>query len=149
MNVMISDEVKELLGQRGIKEAEVTQVIEEAESTKNKLVNDEGVCIARKKIGEATIYAVYKSLNGSAELQTAYSTRLDMGEIVNAMDESSFKCAKCNEPAWNGHCEMFYMGVRRVGPALVCKQCKEVFIEEYIAINTLAVVESLFEKKRA
>jgi hypothetical protein len=71
-----------------------------------------------------------------------------MSEIVNVMDESDFKCVKCNEVAWNGHCEMFYMGVRRIGPALVCKECKDVF-EEYLATNTLAVVEALFEKKRA
>lgn len=149
MDVAISPEVKEALGQRGIKEAEMAEVITSAEASKDKLVNSSGISIARKKIGESTIYAVYTVSNGAASLQAAYGTRLDMGEIVNTMDESDFKCAKCEETAWNGHCEMFYMGVRRVGPALVCKECKDVFIEEYLATNTLAVVEALFEKKRA
>ncbi len=149
MDVAISPEVKEILGQRGIKEDEIAEVINEAESSKDKLVSGSGDNIARKKIGESTIYAVYSASNGGATLKTAYSTRLDTGEIVNAMDESEWKCSKCSELAWNGHSEMFYMGVRRVGPALVCKECKSVFIEEYLAINTLAVVEALFEKKRA
>jgi hypothetical protein len=149
MDVAISPEVKEVLGQRGIKEEEVADVINSAEASSDKLVNDAGDNIARKKIGESTIYAVYNTSDGSATLKSAYSTRLDMGEIVNAMSESDWKCSKCDENAWDGHCEMFYMGVRRVGPALVCQNCKEVFVEEYLATNTLAVVEALFEKKRA
>ncbi|NYT10931.1 MAG: hypothetical protein GKC03_00075 [Methanomassiliicoccales archaeon] len=149
MDVAISPEVKEVLGQRGIKEAEIAEVITSAEASNDKLVNSAGINVARKKIGESTIYAVYTVSNGAAALQAAYGTRLDMGKIVNTMDESEFKCAKCKETAWNGHCEMFYMGVRRVGPALICKECKDVFIEEYLATNTLAVVEALFEKKRA
>ena len=149
MDVNISNEVKEVLGQRGIKEEEVQDVVSSAESSNEKLTTDAGLNLAKKKIGETMVYAVYQTSNGGADVQTAYSTRMDMGDIVNAMEESEYKCANCGETAMKGHCEMFYMGVRRVGPALVCKDCNDVFVEEYLAVNTLAAVEGLFEKKRA
>lgn len=49
-----------------------------------------------------------------------------MSAIVNVMDESNFKCVKCDEAARNGHCGMFHTGLRRKGPALVCKECRVV-----------------------
>jgi hypothetical protein len=153
MDVKIPDQVKEVLGKRGIKEADVDDVIKTAESSNKKLlVKGTAKIIAKKRIGDVTIYAVYETdglLKKHATLDTAYSHRMKLGGIVNATDPTNYVCASCNEPAMYGHVEMEYMTVKRNGPAVVCTKCKDSWVEEYLATMTLAAAEGLFEKKRA
>lgn len=150
MDVKIPDQVKELLGKRGIKEADVRDIINTAESTGKKLINKDGQTILGKKmIGDTTMYAQYTIEGGVANLQTAYSHRLVLGNVVNEDGESDWRCDNCREAAVLGHVEMTYMEVTRNGPAIVCPRCKDAFAEEYLAVGTMAAVEGLFEKKRA
>lgn len=152
MEITIPNEVMELIAKRGIKEADVKDVIETAESSNKKIVAN-GRNIAKKRIGEATIYVDYDLEKGlirkHATVKSAYSHRLALGKIVNATDKSDWVCAHCNAPAMYGHVEMTYMQVTRNGPAVVCPKCNDSWVEEYLATKTLAAVEGLFEKKRA
>ena len=68
MDVKFSDSVKELIGERGLKIDDVIDIINTAESSNRKL-NDGSKNLAKKRIGEVTIYAVYDD-NGNVE--TAY-----------------------------------------------------------------------------
>jgi len=153
MDAKMSDAVKETVGKRGLKEADVQEVINNAESTKKKAVNKSGRILAKKVINNVTIYADYNIekgiLKSHANLNSAYSHRMALGKVVNATEASDWTCAHCNEPAKLGTVEMSYIGVFRNGPAVVCTKCGDSWVEEYLATKTIAVAEGLFEKKKA
>jgi hypothetical protein len=147
-----SEGIKEVLGKRGIKEADVEDVVKTAESSgvKFKKGNDN---LGKKRIGDVTIYALYDMESGilkkSATVKTAYSHRMVLGDVQSVGDKTEWVCASCNEPVHQGQVNITYMTVNRSGPALVCPKCKTVMVEEYLAVKTLAAAEGLFEKKRA
>ena len=153
MDVKMSDAVKETVGKRGLKEQDVQEVVNNAESAKKKLVNKSGKVLAKKVINNVTIYAGYNVergiLKSYANLNSAYSHRMALGKIVNSTEGSDWTCANCNEMAKLGTVEMSYIGVSRNGPALVCPKCGDSWVEEYLATKTIAVAEGLFEKKKA
>ena len=147
-----TEAIKEVLGKRGIKEADVEDVVKTAESSnvKFKKGNDN---LGKKRIGDVTIYALYDMESGilkkTATVKTAYSHRMVLGDVQSVGDKSEWICAHCNEAVHQGQVNITYMTVNRSGPALVCPKCKTVMVEEYLAIKTLAAAEGLFEKKRA
>jgi hypothetical protein len=153
MDVRMSDAVKETIGKRGLKEADVQDVINTAESSKKKIVNKNGKVLAKKVVNNVTIYTDYNLekgiLKSHANLNSAYSHRVALGKIVNATEGSDWTCALDNEPVKLGTVDMSYIGVNRTGPALVCPKCGDAWIEEYLATKTIAVAEGLFEKKKA
>jgi hypothetical protein len=58
MDIKIPDNVKEVIGKRGIKEADIEAVVKEAESSNKKLVKN-GRNLAKKKIGDVLVYVDY------------------------------------------------------------------------------------------
>ena len=153
MDVKMSDAVKETVTKRGLKEADVKDVVETGESSKKKIVNKSGKVLAKKSINNVTVYADYNIekglLKSHANVNSAYSHRMVMGTIVNATEKSDWTCMNCGNVADVGTVEMTYMGVKRNGPAIVCTTCKDSWVEEYLATKTLAAAEGLFEKKKA
>lgn len=148
MEAKFSANAKEVMGKRGLKDADVADVVATAESANRKLFKN-GTNLAKKRIGEVTVYAVY---NDAGEVQSAYSHRMVLGEPVKTTETpevSDWTCKHCNEKAVNGSANMTYMGVTRTGPALVCPKCGDVWVEEYLATMTIAAAEGLFEKKKA
>ncbi len=148
MEAKFSSNVKELLGKRGLKEADVADVVKTAEASGRKLTKN-GKNLAKKRIGEVTVYALYDQ---SGNVETAYSHRMQLGDIVKTTDQpemSEWTCKHCNEQAQQGTANMTYMSVTRSGPAIVCPRCGDSWVEEYLATKTLAAAEGLFEKKRA
>jgi hypothetical protein len=148
MDAKFSANAKDVMGKRGLKEADIIDVVNTAESSNRKLFKN-GTNLAKKRIGEATMYAAY---NDSGEVQSAYSHRMVLGEAVKTTDEpelSDWTCKHCNERAIVGSANMTYLGVTRTGPAIVCPKCGDVWIEEYLAVQTIAAAEGLFEKKKA
>ncbi len=152
MDIKISDQAKDVLGKRGIKDADVMDVVKTAESTGRKLTDKGGAkSLAKKRIGEITVYADYTVNGGAANINSAYSHRMQLGEVVpGEQKESGWVCKHCgNEGAKYGTVNMTYMGITRSGPAVVCPKCGDSWIEEYLAIKTIAAAEGLFEKKKA
>jgi hypothetical protein len=148
MDAKFSANAKDLLGKRGLKEADVADVVKTAETSHRK-ITDGKVNIAKKRIGEVTVYAVY---DNAGNVETAYSHRMTLGEpakTTDAPDVSAFECVHCKEKAIQGTVNMTYMGITRSGPALVCQKCGDSWVEEYLAVKTIAAAEGLFEKKRA
>lgn len=148
MDIKFSDSVKTLIGERGLKVEDVTDVINTAESSGRKISNG-SQNLAKKRIGEATIYAVY---DNSGNVETAYSHRMVLGELQKTTDEpdpTDWVCGACNEKAVIGTVLMTYMGITRSGPAVVCEKCGDAWVEEYLATKTIAAAEGLFEKKKA
>jgi len=147
-----TEAIKEVLGKRGIKEADVEDVVKTAETSGVKFKKGD-INLGKKKIGDVTIYAEYTMYNGilkkAANVKTAYSHRMVLGDVQSIGDKTEWVCAHCNEAVHLGQVNITYMTVNRSGPALVCPNCKTTMVEEYLAIKTLAAAEGLFEKKRA
>ena len=149
MDVVFSDAVKDLMGKRGLKEEDVKAVIEAAEASNDKIVNSEGKILAKKVIGELTVYADYSVAGGKANVNSAYSHRMKILDPVLVGAESDWTNAKSGAKVKSGHTNLTYMGTTRSGPALVDEASGESWFEEYLAANTLAAAEGLFEQKRA
>ncbi len=82
MEIKIPDNIKETLGKRGIKESDVQDVINTAESSGRKLTEKGGNRnLAKKRIGEVTVYADYTVSGGVATVNSAYSHRMQLGEV--------------------------------------------------------------------
>ena len=60
MEYLISDEVKKTIESRGLKVDDIKAVIEAAEASKDKITTGSR-CIAKKKIGDMTVYADYSA----------------------------------------------------------------------------------------
>ncbi len=149
-----TDAVKELLGKRGLKEADVVDVVNTAEKTNKKVTNKaSGRTLAKKTINNVTVYADYTAdkgiLKSHANVTSAYSHRMMLGKIVNVGEDTEWTCTNCGNLTKAGTVEMTYMNVSRNGPAIVCPKCNDSWVEEYLATKTLAAAEGLFEKKKA
>jgi transcription elongation factor Elf1 len=100
-------------------------------------------------VGDVTVYALF---DDKGKVESAYSHRMQLNDIVKTTDEpemSEWTCKHCNEQAQQGTANMTYMGITRSGPAIVCPKCGDSWVEEYLATKTIAAAEGLFEKKKA
>ena len=74
VNLIISDEVAANMEERGVREADVREVIEFAETTGKKLyIEGEEHFLARKRIGKFSAYVEYVLQGDSFELIDVYS----------------------------------------------------------------------------
>jgi len=148
MEVIISDAVKELIGKRGLKVADIEDVVKNGKAIQKKGTNS---YIASKKIGDVTAYAVYELESGilkkKAMVSTAYSHRVKLVKVEKLEEESEFVID--NAPIYNATLQIEYMTVVRSGPGLANADGSVLMVEEYLATRTLAAAEGLFEKKRA
>jgi hypothetical protein len=148
MDAKFSAEAKDLLGKRGLKEADVADVVKTAETSQRKVTNGKEN-LAKKRIGEVTVYAMYDT---AGNIESAYSHRMVLGEPVKTTETpevTNWECQHCKEKAIAGTVNMTYMGITRSGPAIVCPKCGDSWVEEYLATKTIAAAEGLFEKKKA
>jgi hypothetical protein len=148
MDAKFSAEAKDLMGKRGLKEADVADVVKTAETSHRK-ITDGKANIAKKRVGEVTVYAKY---DHSGNVCSSYSHRMVLGEPVKTTDTpevTKWECMHCKEKAIAGTVNMTYMGITRSGPAIVCPKCGDSWVEEYLATKTIAAAEGLFEKKKA
>lgn len=148
VTVTIPANVKELIAKRGLKESDVIDVVNTAAQT-GKYIKKGNDGLAKKTIGGLTVYVVSDlSGSGTAVVKTAYAHKMTLGKVVNVMAETDWK-THAGKPIAQGHVDMEYMTVKRTGPALVDPATGDAWVEEYLAVKTLAAAEGLFEKKRA
>ena len=73
MNLQVSDQVKEILESRGIRDEDVEAVIQNAEEKGEKLYRDDRY-LAKLRIGETTFYVEYSTVGQQTYLiHTSYS----------------------------------------------------------------------------
>jgi hypothetical protein len=148
VQVTIPADVKELIAKRGLKESDVLDVVNTAAQT-NVYIKKGNMGLAKKVIGGLTVYVMSDlSGHGTAVVKSAYAHKMKLGKIVNVMTETEWKTHGGKAVA-QGHVEIEYMTVKRTGPALVDPSTGDAWVEEYLAVKTLAAAEGLFEKKRA
>lgn len=148
MDITIPKEVKEVLDKRGLKEADIKAVIENAEANKDKIYNG---CkyIAKKEIGDITVYADYKKEGDKITVNSGYSHRMKILDIVMSTDDTDWKYCKNGKPLKKGHTDLTYLGATRSGPSLVEPESGQSWFEEYLAAGALTTAEGLFAQKRA
>ncbi|OPY33185.1 MAG: hypothetical protein A4E32_00859 [Methanomassiliicoccales archaeon PtaU1.Bin124] len=147
-----TDAVKELIGKRGLKVADIEDVIKTAESSGKKFTKKgTNLNMASKRIGDVTVYAVYELESGilkkKAVVKSAYSHRVKLNKVDHLAEESEWMMG--NSPVHNATLNLEYMTVVRSGPGLASADGSVMMVEEYLATKTLAAAEGLFEKKRA
>lgn len=77
----INDEVKALMDERGIQEADVKEAVEYAETEQRLYDEDSGRSLGKKRLGEFTVYAEYmKDDSGKVIVENAYSHRVKLTE---------------------------------------------------------------------
>ncbi len=77
--VVISESCQLQMQERGIKEEDVKSVIEHAELTKSKMMNEEGVTIGKKRLGEFTVYVEYMMRDAQFVVSSTYGHRVQLG----------------------------------------------------------------------
>jgi hypothetical protein len=149
MEYVFSDAVKETLGSRGLKEDDIKAVIDYAESSNDKITDGEKF-LAKKEIGDLTVYAVYKIDGGKAIVESGYSHKMKILDIVqDTEDAEGWTYVKNGAKLRRGHTNLTYMGATRSGPSLCEPTSGESWFEEYLAAGPLTAAEGLFEQKRA
>jgi hypothetical protein len=148
VNVVITPTVVSLLKERGITEADVKQVVDYGESTKDKaILPAQKLNWAVKKIGATTFAAQYKD---SGEVTTAFSYKVALKQVVDYVpeDKTDWVYAKTNEQMYRIRADFEYIGVTRAATAWGCKSSPTAFIEEFMAVKTIAIAQMLLEKKK-
>lgn len=148
MEFVISDEVKKAIEGRGLKVADIEGVIKAAEASKDKITNG-SKCIAKKKLGDVTVYADYSAENGKVRINSGYAHKMVLLSIVMDTADTEWTYVKNGAKIRKGHTDLSFMGATRSAPSLVDPASGESWLEEYLAAKTIAVAESLFSQKRA
>lgn len=149
MKISIPSNVSEVLKSRGISPDIVQQVVDYGESMKEKaILPAEKLNWAVKRIGNATYNVIYKD---SGEVVTAYSYRVNIKGVVDYVEEdkSDWIYAKTGENLVRVRADAEYLGVVRSLTAWGCTATSTVFVEELMAVKTLAIAEQLLEQKAA
>ena len=145
MAITFSDAAKKNMEVKGLKEDDIKKIIESAGT--DRIFNGERF-IAKKVIGDLTVYADYSGKDGNITVNGAYCHKLSIRDIVLTGEDSGWKYCKNNKPVMKGHTDLEYMGAVRSGPSLVEPESGESWFEEYLASSALAAAEGLFETKR-
>jgi hypothetical protein len=151
INLIIKPEVANLLKERGLKEDDIKTLVDWAETNKEKFVNSEqNLHWTTKMMGNMTFSAIYKPSGTGFELVSAYGYKVKQKAITDYIleDVSPWVYAKTNEKVTRVNGDVEYIGVTRMVSGLGCKSCPTLYIEEYMAMKTIAIAQMLLEKKK-
>jgi hypothetical protein len=146
MDFIISDAVKEVIEKRGLKVDDVKKVISDAGDDR---IYNGSRFIAKKEIGDITVYADYSVKGGKATINSGYCHKMKIQGIVLEGDDTEWKYCKNGAVVKKGHTDLSYIGATRSGPSLVEPVSGQSWIEEYLAAGALTAAEGLFQQKRA
>ncbi len=80
MALIISDDIKALMEERGLRDEDIKEVIDYAEAG-DKLVDEEdGKCLGKKRLENFTVYAEYRMNGEDCEITNVYSHRIELTE---------------------------------------------------------------------
>jgi hypothetical protein len=152
MEIKMSDAVKEVMGKRGIKQADVEDVVKSAISSgKMFSLKGENRHLASKKVGDLTVYADFELESGilkkTATVKSAYAHRIKLNKVDSFGEVTNWMMG--TTPVHQATIQMEYLNVVRSGPGLTTPDGANMMVEEYLATKTLAAAEGLFEKKKA
>ena len=146
MEFIIDAAVKEAYEAKGIKDEDVKAIVEGA--GKDRIYNGSEF-IAKKEIGDMTVYARYKMDGDKATILSAYKHKMKILDIVLVGDDTEWKYCENGAVVKAGHTNLTYLGATRSGPSLVEPESGQSWFEEYLATGALTTAEALFQQKRA
>ena len=146
MEYIIADAVVEVIEKRGIKVDDVKAVIEGAGDDK---ITNGSRFIAKKEIGDVTVYADYTVDGDKCTINAGYCHKMKVLDIVLVGDDTEWTYVKNGAVVKAGHTNLTYLGATRSGPSLVEPTSGASWFEEYLAAGALATAETLFQQKRA
>jgi hypothetical protein len=146
MEIKMSDAVKEVMGKRGIKQADVEDVVKSAVSSgKMFSLKGENRHLACKKVGDLTVYADFELESGilkkTATVKSAYSHRIKLNKVDSFGEVTNWMMG--TTPVHQATIQMEYLNVVRSGPGLTTPDGATMMVEEYLATKTLAAAEGL------
>jgi len=145
---IVSDDVKKLIESRGLKVDDIKKLITAAEASKDKITNG-SKNIAKKVMGDVTVYADYSVAGDKITVNSAYGHKMKILDIVMDTADSEWTYVKTGAKVRKGHTNLSFVGATRSAPSLVVPAAGESWLEEYLAAKTIAVAEMLFSQKRA
>jgi transposase-like protein len=146
--IVIPDAVKAAFEKGGLKVDDIKKLINGAEASKDKIVSG-ARCIAKKVMGDVTVYADYNAAGDKLTVNSVYSHKMKILDIVMDTADSDWIYAKNGAKVRKGHTNLSFVGATRSAPSLVEPTSGESWLEEYLAAKTIAVAEMLFSQKRA
>ncbi len=146
MEYIITDAVKEVIEKRGIKVDDVKAVIEGAGDDR---IYNGSRFIAKKEIGDLTVYADYSLDGDKCTINSGYVHKMKVLDIVLVGEDTDWKYCKNKAVVKSGHTNLTYLGATRSGPSLVEPESGASWFEEYLAAGALTAAEGLFQQKRA
>ncbi len=148
MTYTYTDHAKAAMEKRGLKASDVESVISGAGD--DRIYNaEEKRFIAKKKIGDLTVYADYSVDGDAITVNSAFAHAMVIKDIVLEGDDTAWKYCKNGNVVKAGHSNLEYVGAVRSAPSLVDPATGESWFEEYMANGALATAEVLFKQKRA
>lgn len=146
MEFIIDAAVKEAYEAKGIKDEDIKAVIEGA--GKDRIYNGSEF-IAKKEIGDITVYARYTVDGDKVTVLSGYKHKMKILDIVLVGEDTEWKYCANGATVKSGHTNLTYLGATRSGPSLVEPESGQSWFEEYLANGALTTAETLFQQKRA
>lgn len=146
MEFIIDAAVKEAYEAKGIKDEDIKTIIEGA--GKDRIYNGSEF-IAKKEIGDITVYAKYKVEGDKVTVLSGYKHKMKILDIVLVGEDTEWKYCENGATVKAGHTNLTYLGATRSGPSLVEPESGQSWFEEYLANGALTTAETLFQQKRA
>ena len=146
MEFIIDAAVKEAYEAKGIKDEDIKAVIEGA--GKDRIYNGSEF-IAKKEIGDLTVYARYTVDGDKVTVLSGYKHKMKILDIVLVGEDTDWKYCENGANVKSGHTNLTYLGATRSGPSLVEPESGQSWFEEYLANGALTTAETLFQQKRA
>lgn len=148
MTYTYTDHAIAAMEKRGLKKADVEAVISGAGD--DRIYNtEEDRFIAKKVIGDLTVYADYSGKEGNITVNSAFAHAMVIKDIVLEGEDTAWKYCKNGNVIKAGHSNLEYVGAVRSAPSLIDSATGESWFEEYMANGALATAEVLFKQKRA
>ena len=116
MEFIIDAAVKEAYEAKGIKDEDIKAVIEGA--GKDRIYNGSDF-IAKKEIGDMTVYARYKVDGDKVTVLSGYKHKMKILDIVLVGDDTEWKYCENGAVVKAGHTNLTNLGATRSGPSLV------------------------------
>ncbi|NLL94496.1 MAG: hypothetical protein GX224_01875, partial [Thermoplasmatales archaeon] len=145
MKYVYTDNAKAAMEKRGLKPADVEKVI--AGAGDDRIYNaEEKRFIAKKKIGDLTVYADYTEKGDEIIVNSGFAHAMVIKDIVLEGEDTAWKYCKNGNVIKAGHSNLEYVGAVRSAPSLIDSATGESWFEEYMANGALATAEVLFKQ---
>lgn len=144
--ITYDDDAKDTIEKRGLRCEDIESIISTAGDDR---IFNGSEYIAKREIGDLTVYARYSEDGDDILIHSGYSHRMKILDIVISGEDTDWRYCRNGATVKKGHTDLTYLGATRSGPSLTEPLSGESWFEEYLAAGALTAAEGLFQQKRA